>query len=329
MRRFATCVLACALVAGAVEGSEISGFIDMSYNMNLDDQPANALRRYHDQVDMFVLNAAHLVLGGGFDGGARYTIELDIGYNNSVETGWFPEAVGLQEAYIDTEAGGRGLTIRAGKFEAISGMEGMDAPDNLCISRGLISSYGLPRTYTGVLLGFSEGSFDFGLGMVNGWDVFLDTEQSLLLTVGGELTGDIDFAASYLKGDEGGNERTTLDVVVSFNTSSGADIDIEYTSSSEVGGGNDEWSALGIQASMSPSDSLLVGIRYESFDDPDNARIPVGPAGTFTSITVMSAFELSTNSTLRLEFRIDTAETAVFAGSDTQKTFALQLLSTF
>jgi len=329
MRRLAACVLACGLVAGAAEGSDISGFLDMSYSVNLDDLSPNALRRYHNNVDTFVLNAAHLVIGGGVGMGAEYTLELDIGYNNDVETTTDPELVGLQEAYVETEAGSGGLSIRAGKFEAVSGMEGMDSPDNFCISRGLIFSYGLPHTYTGVLLGYSEGQLDFGVGFVNGWDILLDPagESSLLAKVSMEPRGgDFGFTASYLSGVEGGNDRTTFDVVGSFTASGRTEIEVEYTSTSEDGG--DEWTGLGVQALIKQSDMFTLGLRYESFDDPNSVHLP-GLANECTSLTIAPAFELSGASTLRLEFRIDTADAAVFGGSDTQKTFTAQVCTTF
>ncbi len=342
MRRLAGCALVCVLIAGTGEAAQISGFIDTGYNWNLENQSPNELRRYHVQPDTFTLNAAHVKLSGGFSEDAEYTVEIDVGYNNAIETvgpaGWSDSLI--QEAYIDSKLGDEGLSLRAGKFEALSGMEGMDSPDNVTISRGLLFTFALPRTYTGALLGYSEGQFDFGLGFVNGWDNFIEfanSKQSLLATLVATPGDDFSFALSYLKGPEAFNpdlDRSTLDVVLSFKTSSRAEIDVEYTSSTEeTGGADQEWSGFGVQALMTPSDTFSLGLRYESFDDPDGVRSGLG-AGEYTSITVAPAFDLSERSTLRFEFRIDKADFDAFTDSDgnptdTQKIFAAQVYTTF
>jgi len=81
MRRLAGCVLACALVAGAAGGADVSGFIDVGYIWNLEGQSPNPARLYSRDPDTFTVNAAHLKLSGGFSETAEYVVELDIGYN--------------------------------------------------------------------------------------------------------------------------------------------------------------------------------------------------------------------------------------------------------
>jgi len=344
MRRLAACVLACALVAGAAGAADISGYVDAGYNWNLEGRPANEVRLYGDDPDTFLLNAAHLRLSGGFSETSEYVVELDIGYNNSIES-WaavnmWSESL-IQEAYIDSKLGDNGVSLRAGKFEAFSGMEGMDSPDNCCISRGLIFSYGLPRTYTGAVLGYSDRQFDARLGLVNGWNTLVDSnsKQSLLLTASVSPSEDFSVALSYLNGPETADpdlDRSTLDLVLSYRLSSQAEIDVEYTSSTEeTAGVDEEWSGIGVQALIKHSDAFSLGLRYESFDDTNGVRLPGVGQGKCTSLSLAPAFSLSGSSTIRFEFRIDKADDAnAFLDSDgnptdTQKTFAAQVYTTF
>jgi len=341
MRGLAACVVAFALVAGAAEAAQVSGFIDVGYNWNLEGQSPNRARLYSDDPDTFTVNAAHLKLSGMFAEDSEYVVELDIGYNNSLESwaalGMWSESL-IQEAYIGSKLGDNGLNLRAGKFEALSGMEGMDSPENPCVSRGLLFSYALPRTYTGALLGYSDRQFDARLGLVNGWNTLVDndTDASILARLSVEPEGsNFAFKASYLSGTEGADERDTLDVLVSFDATSRTKIDVEYTSSSEDD--NEEWSGLGVQALIKPTDLFALGLRYESLDNPDGAAPGgFGPlaAGDYTSITLAPAFVLSETSTVRFEFRIDKADFNAFLDSDgnptdAQKTLAVQVFTTF
>jgi len=217
-------------------------------------------------------------------------------------------------------------------------MEGMDSPENPCVSRGLLFSFALPRTYTGALLGYSDRQFDTRLGLVNGWNTLVDNDAdaSILAALSVEPEGsDFVFSASYLSGPEGGDERDTVDVLVSFNVSSSTEIEVEYTSTSEDD--NDEWSGLGAQALIKPTELFSLGLRYESLDNPDGAAPGLfGPlaAGEYTSMTLAPAFSASGNSSVRFEFRIDKADFNAFLDSDgnptdTQKTFAVQVYTTF
>ncbi|MHC5057473.1 MAG: outer membrane beta-barrel protein [Planctomycetota bacterium] len=345
MRRLAAVALVCALAAGAGEAAQVSGFIDVSYTWNLDSALGipNALRLYDDQSDTFTLNAAHVKFSDEFAENASYTLELDVGYNNFVEnTGpiWWSESL-IQEAYIDAKLGDGGLSLRAGKFEALSGMEGMDSPDNPTVSRGILFSRALPRTYTGAVLGYSDRQFDFGVGMVNGWDTLIETfnnEQSFLATAAVTPSDDFTLRLSYLKGPETANpdlDRSTFDLVLSFKLRARAEIGIEYTSSTEETLGADvEWSGLALQALMTPSDTFSLGARFESFDDPDNARSGLVAAGEYQSFTLAPAVALSDKTALRFELRIDKADYDAFVDSDgnptdSQKTVAMQLFTTF
>lgn len=348
MRRLIACALVCVLAAGAGEAAQVSGYIDVTYNWNLDNPPgtSNLLRWYDDAPDTFSLNAAHVAITDSLSENAQYTIELDIGYNNAVENWtslhWWSESL-IQEAYIDVsgDTGAMsGVGLRAGKFEALSGIESMDAPDNVTMSRGLLFTLALPRTYTGAILSYSDRRFEMGIGAVNGWDRIEDnnTRQSLLVNAAATLGEGFGLKLNYLNGPEdfaGNRDRSLFDAVLSFEDETRGAFQLEYmTCSQETAGADVEWKGVALQAVIRGSDVFSLGIRHELLDDPDDAVVGSGTAGQYESYTIAPAFRLNETTTLRFEVRMDVADWDIFTDgdgnpTDKQVTIGAELFTTF
>ena len=71
MRRSAVCTVACLLAAAAANAAIVSGYVDASFNLNLNNPPAGLrpppipLRYYHSEDRTWVLNMAHVEITGG------------------------------------------------------------------------------------------------------------------------------------------------------------------------------------------------------------------------------------------------------------------------
>lgn len=343
MRWISVCAAAAALAANAW-AADVSGFIDLSYSQNLNDPPGvlapdTPLRLYDENVNTWLLNAAHLEIAGGFSDAADYVVEINVGIDALYNVGWY---VDLQEAYINARSADSGFGVRAGKFATFAGIEVIESPDNPTFSRGLIYSYGVPLTHTGALLTYAEGDLDFAIGFVNGWDRWVnnDDEQTVIAKVGVAAQSDLNVTFTYMRGPEdpaGDLDRTLIDLVLAMDTDAGATFYFEYLSGrEETAGADDEWSGIGLQMVMEGSEGFSLGFRYESFDDADGTRLAgvPGGGGEASNFTIAPAFRISDSTTLRLELRMDNADWNAFTDdqgnpTDKQTTFGLEIFSRF
>lgn len=342
MKQFMLCALGCLFAAGPARGAEISGFIDMSYNWNLNDPPGgvNILHLYDTDNESLLFHSAHLAITGGVSDEVEYVIEIDAGLDaevNSALSLGAPDFVDLQEAYINAAFGDSGLGLRAGKFESFAGIEKIEAPENPTFSRGLLFS-AQPRTYTGAFLTFSDSQFDLAIGTVNGWDVFEDwnDEQTLVLNLGMKPSAELDFKITYMTGTEEyfgalpGNDVTLLHLSASFAVASSTTVSFEYVSGTEEApGGDNDWTGIGIQAVFEGSEDFSLGLRVESLEGKS-----FGTSAKVDNITLAPALQLSGSTTLRFELRLDSADFDAFlddtgAPTDKQTTFGIELFTRF
>lgn len=347
MRRSVVCLLALGLFATAAKGS-VSGFIDTSYSLNLNQPPGatptSVMRLYDNRVNTWLLNAAHVAITGGLGRDTDYVVELDMGWDasrNPGSTGSFD----IQEAYVDAKIGDSGFGLRAGKFATSAGIEVMESPDNPTISRGFLYTYAQPRTHTGGGFAFAGDQFNVGLDFVNGWDLMVDDNntQMYAFEIGVEPNEDFGLTLTYVIGTmrvwEPGwfdRMRTSLDVTASIAAGPSTRVYVQYnTASQETAGPDVGGSGVGVQAVIKPSRDFSLGLRYEIFEDPDDWRVGDGAAASYSNITVAPGFRLSDSTTLRFELRIDSADDTVFQDDtgayteNTQTTVGLELYATF
>lgn len=346
-------VAAClpARMAAAIS-AEISGYVEGTFNKNLNDPPAwpppppappepsadTPLHLYDADVNTFLLNSAHVAIAGILSDQANYVVELDFGYDafiNSAASVGFPYYADLQEAYVEASSTTSRLGLRAGKFATYQGIEKIEAPDNPTISRGLLFTYAQPRTHTGAVVTYNVEEVQLALGLVNGWDMLVDDndDQTFLANVQMTPMSDLDLKITYMKGNEeipaGTYERSSIDVVAKLKLEYDTTLYLQYNKGTQVTAGADEdWSGWGVQLVYEPSADVTVGFRYESFEDEDNVRVGAGlvppafafPAGTgvgtYENITFSLGFQLSGSTMLRFEVRMDEADWDAFMDDD-------------
>ena len=337
-----TCVAAAAL---AEDGPTISGFVNVTGNVNLNRPPSlmSGLRSYDAAADTFIMNAAHLALTGSPSKNVDYVVELDIG-SDAVVTSGDDVTDGLdefdvQEAYVTYKFGDSGCSLKAGKFATYMGIEVIESPDNPVISRGFLYGFAESFTHTGVVLehAFSE-KLDVAIGAVNGWDVAVDADdqQTLLAKVGITPSDKFGVSISLLCGPDGtgGSNLTAYDVTGAVGLSEKIALSFQYNLGSDSAG---SWSGFAVEPVFGFTDAVSLGVRFEQFADKGDVRTllasPVGQ-GTYTNITLAPAFKLSEALTLRAEFRLDSADWDAFedksgGATNIQTTLALELISRF
>ena len=337
MRRLSLAVLlgtCAAFTALGQEGPTISGFVNVSANVNFNDGVVSELRAYDGAADTFLLNTAHVAITGSPSDGVDYVIELDIGNDAVVTSG--DDDFDVQEAYITYKLGDSGCSLKMGKFATYMGIEVIESPDNPVISRGFL--YGLAEsfTHTGIVLEhtFSD-KLDVAVGVVNGWDVSVnDGMQTLVAKVGITPNENFGVSISLLSGADGNNGADLFSWDVTGSAQLGEKVSLNF----QVNSGEDDdptlggkWSGFALEPVFTITDTFSLGARFEVFDDKDGVR--AGGAGDkYTNFTVAPTFKLSESLTLRAEVRIDTADKGTpFEGGveDSQTTLALELISTF
>lgn len=274
------------------------------------------------------------------------------------------------QAYVDAAIPvGNGLRLRVGKFVTPAGYETINPTTTPLYSRGLLFTYLLPFTHTGVLGTYAlNDQWSFDAGIVRGWDDALEDKNDDGVTFLAR--------ASYTFADKKQALYTTVTVGPEFpadNTTTRSLIDLVYTVKysdqttfalqgdllweTDVDGrtfgdadgnafntGDDDGFAAGIGGWASHTYSQFVQIngRLEYLYDGQGFRFPpeVTPNGNINGNNVYSATlgltitpfptdNIGSNLKIRPELRYDYADKAVFGGDNNQLTFALEGYFTF
>jgi len=308
-----------------------SGFVEAAYHINFSYPKAEAavpLQTYYTpNGNTFVLHAAHLAINHSFNDNVSATIELDAGYdaslnqsypfNNTLDTpfgNWFD----IQEAYATYKSGM--FSLIAGKFVTYEGIEVIEGPLNPTISRGYLYAYAEPITHTGVKMHFTGDKVDFGIGLTNGWDALIDNNnfKTFIFKLGLKPSDAFAVALSGTFGAEQAStpygHRLSLDITGSWTASESFALWFQANYGMDNIGADDDrpdtvsWFGIGVQPTYI-ADAFSFGARLELFNDPDNARVGITGAdkGTYVNVTLTPGFILAEGFKVRAELRADIA----------------------
>jgi len=331
-----------AAPAAPDNGPTFTGFVDTTYNYNFND-PNNQVNTYHSndaKANSFALNHAQLQVAGSpkGDSAINYVAKLDFGTDIQGFSGDQGQTdVTMEEVYGTYTKDV--WSVKVGKFDTYEGIEVIDALSDVEITRGILYGLAEPGTHTGVVGIYTPNTtWDFEVGVVNGWDLISDNNQGK----------DIIFKAQYSKGDplllviDGtyGNEvaspsqggpavsgnRLTLDAVATTkivkNTIINAQLDFgtEKDASLVTPGGNAHWWGAGIQPIYTINAQWSVGGRIEYFSDPDGARTGVPVSQHIFTISVAPAYQVTPHFLARVEGRYDVSNQDVYFSKDDSTT---------
>jgi hypothetical protein len=308
----------------------ISGFVDVTYNYNLNRPTtgANGEFSYDARHNNFALNAAHLAFTGEPETGLSYTIDIDAGTDAVLNTSNFDlmrtdtYKLDVQEAYGVYKRDKYG--VRIGKFATFNGIEVIESGSNPTVSRGYLYGLAEPVTNTGVeVFVQATETVDLHLGVVNGWDVMSDNNRgkTLLAKVGLVPSPDsLVTISAYAGPEQGGNDdhwRETLDVTALVKVAT-LDLNLQGNVGREdaaTADGNDAtWFGFGIQPVFHASDKFTIGGRVEYFDDNDGVR--TGLKVQLVNVTATPGYLITPHLLLRADARFDYADAEVFSTSD-------------
>jgi len=308
-----------------------SGFVETAYHINFSNprnqDPVPLMTYYTPGGNTFVLHAAHLAVNHSFNDNVSATIELDAGYDASLnqsypfsanKNGTFGNYFDVQEAYATYKSGI--FSLIAGKFVTYEGIEVIEGPMNPTISRGYLYAYAEPITHTGVKLHFTGEKVDFGIGLVNGWDTLTDNNnfKTFVFKLALKPSDAFMVALSGTFGAEQAStaygQRLSLDLTGSWTASESfalwfqGNYGMDNIAAKSGRPGTVSWFGIGLQPTYT-SDMFTFGGRLELFNDPDNARVAFTGVdkGTYVNVTLTPGFILAQGFKVRAELRADIA----------------------
>jgi len=240
-------------------------------------------------------------------------------------------SIELEEAYITYNFPGLpDLQLKGGKFVTLLGAEVIESPRNPNISRSLAFGFAIPFTHTGLLMSYAFApQFNATLGIVNGWDNVIDSNDGKSVT-GSFVVTPVDQFSLALNGiygaeqpNHGDSKRGVVDVVATVKPIDNMllSLNYDYGNESNLGLGRNntvEWNAFSGIIGYDIVDALAVPIgfalRGEYFDDSDNSRFGDNPGHDQNTWEVTTTFKvvLAEGLMARAEYRYDKARHPVF-----------------
>ena len=309
---------------------EVTGYVEAGYHLNLSKPHSDItvpLRPYSGRDgNTFILHNGHIAVNHAFSDEVSAVVEIDAGGDAAITSGQSgydtppgdapPYAFDLQEAYATYSKSG--FTLVAGKFVTYEGIEVIEGPSDPTLTRGYLYGYAEAFTHVGVKMSYAfSDKVDFGIGVVNGWDLWLDNNdwKTIIFRLG--LTPSDSFWAG-LSGsvgseqDDDKNPRISLDFtgaytasdsfVLNFQANFGTEKDAGTNAMGEVATAT--WFGIGLQP-VYTSGAFSFGSRVEWMMDKNGGRIGYGPKGQYLNITLTPGVTVADHFTMRLEGRAD------------------------
>jgi hypothetical protein len=331
-----------ALAASPDDGPQFSGFVDTTYNYDL-NRPASRINRYYSfdsQANTFALNNAQLEVTGPPKGDAAITYMLKIDYGtdapaasstvNGVSTG--TSQLDVEEAwgwYVDPLSK---VGLKVGKFAAFDGIEDNESISDPTITRGLLFSIIEAGSCTGVLLTWKGTVLAYAVGVVNGWDELTasDTGKTLVAKMDVTLGDPLTVTVSGMYGPQGSatpgavnfepvgpdsNKRGALGITgstkviptvqLNFQADFGWEKNAPLAQAIPGAAPNSQstWIGFGVQPLIAITAVTNLGIRIEVLDDRDGAR--TGVKQEIWSFTIAPGIAITPHVLLRAEARLD------------------------
>jgi hypothetical protein len=309
-------------------GITISGFVDAYYGYNI-QRPlsrTNQFRNFDIFANQFSLNFAkvniahapkpvgfHLELALGPTADLVHTIDGKVD-----ETFKYVHQV---YATIAVPAA-PGLTVDVGKFVTHLGAEVIETNANWNYSRSLLFAWAIPYFHTGVRVTYPVSDHVTAMGMVaNGWNRIVDNNDAK--TFGAQIVWTpfegVTIFQNWIHGAEQADNtqdmRTVWDGIVAWQLMDRLALNINYDLGSEaVNGMKARWSGIASMCRYAFNEEVAGSLRGEWFRDNDGLQ--TGTPQRLHEVTATAEWRAHKQLVLRIEFRHDWSDAAVFDGHD-------------
>ena len=302
----------------------VSGFVDLYYAYNL-NKTDPALRSFDVQHSAFSLSLVEVALAKAVTPQSRagFRVDLDFGKTADLVARYEPESDGreiykhIQQAYVSLLTGK--VQWDAGKFVTPLGAEVIESQDNWNYGRSTLFGYAIPFYHVGLRATvIASPKVTLNGYVTNGWNNSSEIHGDLpCLAVGATLkpSAKVTYVATYMAGQEaaGANADTRhlFDTTLTVAATPKLSLMVNFDYGKE--GPTSWWGVAGYAKLQARPSWALVG-RYEYLDDTDGGFMTFGTRAQ--TLTLTSDHVIAGALKLRLEYRTDFADEAIFAKAD-------------
>jgi len=332
---------------------QFGGLADLYYNYNSNEPDGDApFRNFDTKHNRPRLSMAQLWMSKAPTSDSRigFTVKLTAGHAADMIHAAEPSTLAafdktgnaaLQQVYVSYLAPvGTGLQVDVGKFVTQHGAEVIEAKDNWNYSRSLLFALAIPYYHAGLRATYTVNDKVSFMGtVVNGWNNLEDNNNSK--TFGAQVivkpTDRVSIVQNYMVGaeqaDNDDDVRHLFDTVVTIAATDRISVMANYDYGRDsVAGAGVAWQGVAGYLKVQATPWLAVIPRVEWFDDPDGFM--TGTRQSMKDATVTGEFRLLDGLLMRLEYRRDFSDVAVFtkrsgAAVTSQNTFGLGLLYSY
>lgn len=321
-------------------GITASGYVAGSYYHS---SGYNSFHQFDTQHDTFQLDQSALTVAyqpkEGFGALVNVMGGEDARVLNAAENGT-NSAFNVTQAFVQYVGGP--LTVIAGKFVTLAGVEVIAPTGNTNFSRSLLF-FAEPLTHTGIRATYAASdTLSVIVGINNGWNTTSTSYGSKTGEFGIALAPSKRYSLSaqaYIgKVQSFDAERKLLGLVATFNATDALSFVVSYDwgRQEQVTGSDLAWNGLAGYVNVALNDQWRLSVRAEYLDDKDGFQ--TGTAQKLKEGTVTLGFSPAKSFELRLEGRYDKSDQSSFlkalAGAsqifdDNQTEIALQGLYKF
>jgi hypothetical protein len=256
--------------------------------------------------------------------------------NKEIPPGGGDNQLDLEQAYVTVGIPiGTGLTLQAGKFDTLFGLETINPTTNYFYTHSYIFSFGIPFTQTGILGTYNiNSSFALTAGITRGFNQSTldnngvpDFLGEAVLTLGNlKITGNLGIGAEQTDDNHDYTILPEIIITDKFSDQLSVDGDILYGDTAHF----NQWFGAAAYAQYTFNKFLALNLRAEIYHDGHGLTTFYGLSdinyleGTVgLGITPLPDSSLFNSLTVRPEVRVDTADHNNLEGHFTQLTAAV------
>jgi Putative beta-barrel porin-2, OmpL-like. bbp2 len=301
---------------------DVTGFVDVYYGYNLNGVDPIA-RTFDIQHNTFSLSLAEVAFAKGVTPESKvgFRVDLDFGKTADLVALYEPEANGTEIYKHIQQAYGSLLTGKVqwdvGKFVTMHGAEVIESQDNWNYTRSILFGYAIPFYHLGVRATLPvNDKFTVAGYLVNGWNNSseINGNKTFALSATIKPSAKLTWITNYMVGQETpGSEdyRNLLDTTLTLLPTEKLSLMANFDYGAE---GDVSWWGIAAYAKLQARPSWALVGRYEYADDSDGGFMTFGTK--LQSITATSENVLVGGLKLRLEYRTDFADEAIFPKDD-------------
>jgi len=298
------------------KGLEISGFVDVYYQFNSNEQGLPT--SFTETHNSFTPGMANVVIAQQGEK-VGFVADLAVGPRAEVANGYTGTTLSAIKQLYVTYAPTEKLNFTVGNFGTFVGYEVIDAPANMNYSTSYMFSNG-PFYHTGIKVDYAlSDNFGAMIGIFNDTDTKIDEVSGKHF--GAQLSYKNDKLAAYLnflRGKEDDSfedneifgSQVDLTATYTVNDAFGLGLNTTVKTVSLDRGDSENWFGAAIYANYAIGDAFTLALRGEYIDDKNGLILGV-PDNSITSLTLSGNFKVD-KLTFIPEIRLDSSKEDAF-----------------